>query len=515
LSEASPAAARLRRVSETAEIVLVERGPYISFANCGLPYHISGAISEREQLLVTSELLFESRYRVDVRSHTEALAIDRVAKTVRLRNLETGVETDERYDRLLLAPGAEVVRPRRISGIDSKRIFTLHNIPDLDRIMAALGESRPRRALVIGGGYIGLEVAENFHERGLFTTVVEGAPHILAPFDEEMAAIVRAHMRDKAIELYLDDKIEHFEDRPDHVVVFLASGKRIQVDIVVLSIGVRPEAKLVREAELALGATGGVKVDEDLATSDPDIYAVGGAIEVTHFVSGKSTLIPLAGPANRQARIVADNMLASDPAARKRYGGTMGTAILKAFDLTAACTGLFFSTERTRAPLAGRREGLGNVAAAGLGVVTPFCSCPAAPPFVGFVSAGVPLGVTLSLLIAAPMVNEVALGLLFALVGWAAFGVDIACRHIAFELPSNEAICDAVAADAGLAAMSRLVVDATIKAGELRRADQDGDRAVYAVSKRIACAPSQSVSLPSAARFSRPEVRVMKWLPAS
>ena len=364
-------------------------------------------------------------------------------------------------------------------------------------------------------GYIGLEVAENFHERGLFTTVVEGAPHILALFDEEMAAIVRAHMRDKAIELYLDDKIEHFEDRPDHVVVFLASGKRIQVDIVVLSIGVRPEAKLVREAELALGATGGVKVDEDLATSDPDIYAVGGAIEVTHFVSGKSTLIPLAGPANRQARIVADNMLASDPAARKRYGGTMGTAILKAFDLTAACTGLFFSTERTRAPLAGRREGLGNVAAAGLGVVTPFCSCPAAPLFVGFVSAGVPLGVTLSLLIAAPMVNEVALGLLFALVGWAAFGVDIARRHIAFELPSNEAICVAVAADAGLAAMSRLVVDAAIKAGERRRAGQDGDRAVYAVSKRIACAPSQSVSLPSAARFSRPEVRVMKWLPAS
>ena len=257
-----------------------------------------------------------------------------------MRNLETGAETDEPYDRLLLSPGAEVVRPRRIPGIDSKRIFTLHNIPDLDRIMAALGENRPRRAVVIGGGYIGLEVAENFHERGLFTTVVEGAPQILAPFDEEMAAIVHAHMRDKAIELYLDDKIEHFEDRPDHVVVFLASGKRIQADIVVLSIGVRPEVKLAREAGLELGATGGIKVDERLATSDPDIYAVGDAIEVTHFVSGKTALIPLAGPANRQARIVADNMLASDPAARKSYGGTMGTAILKAFDLAAACTGL-------------------------------------------------------------------------------------------------------------------------------------------------------------------------------
>ena len=314
--------------------MLVERGPYISFANCGLPYHISGAIAEREQLLVTSESLFEARYRVDVRSHTEALSIDRVAKTVRLRNLETGAETDEPYDRLLLSPGAEVVRPP-IPGIGSKRIFTLHNIPDLDRIMAALGENRPRRAVVIGGGYIGLEVAENFHERGLFTTVVEGAPHILAPFDEEMAAIVHAHLRDKAIELYLDDKIEHFEDRPDHVVVFLASGKRIHADIVVLSIGVRPEVKLAREAGLELGATGAIKVDERLATSDPDIYAVGDAIEVTHFVSGKSALIPLAGPANRQARIVADDMLASDPAALKRYGGTMGTAILKAFDLAA------------------------------------------------------------------------------------------------------------------------------------------------------------------------------------
>ncbi len=334
------AAARLRRVSETAEIVLVERGPYISFANCGLPYHISGAIAEREQLLVTEESLFEARYHVDVRSRTEALSIDRAARTVRLRDLQTGAETDEPYDRLLLSPGAEGVRPRRISGIDSQRVFTLHNIPDLDRIMAALAGTKPRRAVVIGGGYIGLEVAENFHERGLFTTVVEGAAQILAPFDEEMAAIVHAQMRDKAIELYLGDKIEHFEDRPDHVVVFLASGKRIQADIDVISIGVRPETKLAREAGLELGATGGVKVDNRLATSDPDIYAVGDAIEVTHRVSGRAVLIPLAGPANRQARIVADAMLSSDPAAGKRYGGTMGTAILKAFDLAAACTGL-------------------------------------------------------------------------------------------------------------------------------------------------------------------------------
>lgn len=333
------AAARLRRVDESAEIILVERGPFISFANCGLPYHISGAIAERSKLLVTSEELFEARYHVDVRSRTEALSIDRAAKTVTLRNLDTGEEVAESYDRVLLSPGAEVLKPP-IPGIASPRIFTLRNIPDLDRIMDALTETKPRRAVVIGGGYIGLEVAENFHERGLFTTVVEGAPHILAPFDDEMAAIVHAHMRDKKIELYLDDKVEHFEDRPDHSIVFLASGKRIQADIIVLAIGVRPEVKLARDAGLELGNVGGIKVDQHLQTSDPDIFAVGDAIEVVNKISGKTALIPLAGPANRQARIVADNMLAGDPVKYQSYGGTMGTAILKVFDLAAACTGL-------------------------------------------------------------------------------------------------------------------------------------------------------------------------------
>ena len=333
------AAARLRRVNEGAEIILVERGPYISFANCGLPYHISGAIPARDKLLVTSEAMFEARYHVDVRSHTEALSIDRAAKTVTLRNLGSGEDTVESYDRLLLSPGAEVLRPP-IPGIASPRIFTLRNIPDLDRIMSSLAEQKPRRAVVIGGGYIGLEVAENFHERGLFTTVVEGAPHILAPFDDEMAAIVHAHMREKSVELYLDDKVEHFEDRSDHSIVFLASGKRIQADIIVLAIGVRPEVKLARDAGLDLGTTGGIKVDEHLVTSDPDIFAVGDAIEVMNKVSGRMALIPLAGPANRQARIVADNMLSADPASYKSYGGTLGTAILKVFDLAAACTGL-------------------------------------------------------------------------------------------------------------------------------------------------------------------------------
>jgi tRNA 2-thiouridine synthesizing protein A len=333
------AAARLRRNDETAQIVLIERGPYISFANCGLPYHISGIIAERASLLVTSEALFEARYAVDVRSRTEAIAIDRAAKTVRLRHLETGVEVDESYDKLLLSPGGEAIRPK-LPGIDSQRVFVLRNIPDLDRIMAHLQATNPRRAVVIGGGYIGIEMAENLHERGLSTTLVEGASHILAPFDDEMAAIVHAHMKDKNIELYLDDKITQFEDKTDHTVVFLGSGKRLQADVVVLAVGVRPETTLARAAGLELGMTGGIQVNAFLQTSDPAIYAVGDAVEVTQTISGKQALIALAGPANRQGRIAADNMLAAPGEAPKAYKGTLGTAILKAFDLAAACTGL-------------------------------------------------------------------------------------------------------------------------------------------------------------------------------
>lgn len=330
------AAARLRRNDESAEIVLVERGPYISFANCGLPYHLSGAIAEREQLLVTTADMFRQRYRVDVRPRTEAIAIDRAAKTVRLRNLQSGAESDEAYDHLLLSPGAEPFKPK-LPGIDSKRVFTLRNIPDLDRIMAHLQEANPRRAVVIGGGYIGIEVAENLHQRGLFTTVVEGAEQIIAPLDDEMAAIVHSHLRDKQVELYLSDKIERFEDKDDHSIVYLASGKRLAADLIVLAIGVRPETALASAAGLELGNSGGIKVNAFLQTSDPAIYAVGDAIEVTQTLSGKQALIPLAGPANRQGRTAADN-IAFGP--KKAYAGTLGTAILKAFDLAAASTGL-------------------------------------------------------------------------------------------------------------------------------------------------------------------------------
>ena len=253
-----------------------------------------------------------------------------------MRNLETGEEYDEHYDRVLLSPGAEPVRPR-LPGIESPRVFGLRNIPDLDRIMRHLDETQPRRAVVIGGGFIGIEVAENLHERGLFVTLVEGADQILAPFDPEMAAIVHAHMREKHIELYLSAKVERFEDKTDHTVVYLHNGKRLQADIVILAIGVRPETTLARAAGLEIGATGGIRVNEYLQTTDPAIFAVGDATEVTQTISGKAALIPLAGPANRQGRIAADNMLKGRHAA---YKGTLGTAILKAFDLEAAATGL-------------------------------------------------------------------------------------------------------------------------------------------------------------------------------
>ena len=330
------AAARIRRNDETAEIVLVERGQYISFANCGLPYHISGIIEDREQLLVTSEKAFKERYRVDVRSRTEAIGIDRKARTMRLRNLATGDETDEPYDKLLLSPGAEPVRPK-LPGIDSSRVFGLRNIPDLDRIMAHLKEHNPRRAVVIGGGFIGIEVAENLHDKGVFTTLVEGADQILTPLDYGMAAIVHSHMRDKNVELYLNDKVEQFEEKDDHTVVYLGSGRRLQADLVVLAIGVRPETTLARAANLELGSTGGIKVNGHLQTTDPDIYAVGDAIEVTQTISGQQVLIPLAGPANRQGRMAADNIIFGN---NKVYRGTQGTSILKAFDLAAATTGL-------------------------------------------------------------------------------------------------------------------------------------------------------------------------------
>ncbi|OIQ75885.1 coenzyme A disulfide reductase [mine drainage metagenome] len=330
------AAARLRRCDESAQIVLVERGPYISFANCGLPYHLSGAIASREQLLVTTAERFAARYRVDVRTATEAVAIDPQGHEVRLRDA-AGRETTEHYDRLLLSPGAEALRPP-LPGLDSPRVCTLRNIPDLDRIMQRLPQTQ--RAVVVGGGFIGLEVAENLHERGVRTTLVEAAPQVMAALDEEMAAIVHATLRQHGVGLRLGERLERVVDDGAEAIVHLSSGRRLRADLVVLAIGVRPEVALARGAGLALGERGGIRVDHFLRSSDADIYAVGDAIEVPQRISGQSALVPLAGPANRQARLAADNMLAVDDSRRRRYRGALGTAVLKVFELGVACTGL-------------------------------------------------------------------------------------------------------------------------------------------------------------------------------
>jgi tRNA 2-thiouridine synthesizing protein A len=329
-------AARLRRNDEQAEIVMVERGPYISFANCGLPYHLSGEIKSREQLLVTSAEAFGKRYALRILTQTEAIFIDRQARQVRLKNLRDHSETVESYDKLLLAPGAEPIRPN-IPGIASPRVFSLRNIPDLDRIMASLNSAATRRAVVIGAGFIGVEVAESLRQRGLQVALLEGASQVLAPFDPEMAAMLQATLEDNQIDLHLADSVVEIENSKDCAVIHLHSGKRIDADLILLAIGVRPETALAREAGLETGCTGGIKVDERLQTSDANIFAVGDAIEVSHFVTGHPCLIPLAGPANRQARHAADTM---SGAHCRTYPGTQGTAIIKVFDHAAASTGL-------------------------------------------------------------------------------------------------------------------------------------------------------------------------------
>lgn len=330
------AAARLRRIDENAKIVMVERGEYISFANCGLPYHISGVIKERASLMVQTPAGLKSRFNIDVRNKTEAVKINRDEQKVVLKDLITGREYEESYDYLILSPGAEPIRPN-LNGADSERIFTLRNIPDLDRIIEGIKKYSPKRAVVIGGGFIGLETAENLLEKGIKVTLIEAADQILAPLDYEMAAIIHSHMKDKNIELYLRDGVDSFEEKEGYILTNLKSGKRIKSDMVIMAIGVRPEIKLAVDAGLEIGERKGIAVDEYLATNDKKIYAIGDAIEVTHYVGGNKVLIPLAWPANRQGRVVADNILKGNIT---KYEGTMGTAILKAFDMTAASTGL-------------------------------------------------------------------------------------------------------------------------------------------------------------------------------
>ena len=328
-------AARLRRMDENADIILFERGKYVSYANCGLPYYIGGTINDREKLFVQTVKGFTDRFRIDIRTEQEVVAIHPDRKEVEVKKLATGEVYRESYDKLVLSPGAEPLRPG-IEGIGSAKIFTLRNVPDTDTIKQYLNREKPRRAVVVGGGFIGLEMAENLHEAGLQVDVVEMADQVMAPLDYSMAAIVHQHLLDKGVRLLLKDGVSRFEETASGIVVHLRSGKQLDADMVLLSIGVRPETKLAREAGLTIGNLGGIHVNEYMQTSNPDIYALGDAVEVRHLVTGKPALIPLAGPANKQGRIVADNIVFGN---KETYEGTMGTSIAKVFDLTVATAG--------------------------------------------------------------------------------------------------------------------------------------------------------------------------------
>ena len=327
-------AARIRRVDETAEIILLEKGKYISYANCGLPYYIGGVIEEREKLFVQTPEAFSTRFRVDVRTENEVIFIDRKKKTVTVR--QSSEDTyEESYDKLLISTGASPVRPP-LPGIDLPGIFTLRNVTDTDRIKEYINSHSPRKAVVVGAGFIGLEMAENLHAQGAKVSIVEMGNQVMAPIDFSMASLVHQHLMDKGVNLYLEQAVASFEREGKGLKVTFKNGQSISADIVILSIGVRPETSLARAAELTIGPAGGIAVNDYLQTSDEAIYAIGDAIEYRHPITGKPWLNYLAGPANRQGRIVADNILG----AKIPYEGSIGTSIAKVFDMTVASTGL-------------------------------------------------------------------------------------------------------------------------------------------------------------------------------
>ena len=329
------AAARIRRLTEDAEIILFEKGAYISYANCGLPYYIGGVIEERDRLFVQTPEAFGKRFNIDVRTWSEVIAIHPEKKQVTVRSAE-GKEYTENYDKLLLSPGASPVVPP-LPGIQSEGIFTLRNVDDTDRIKAYMTAHQVRRTVIVGGGFIGLEMAENLKHAGSQVAVVEMAPQVMGPIDYSMAALVHQHLQQQDVKLYLEQAVERFSREGDELTVYFKSGISLKADMVLLSIGVRAETRLAQEAGLKLGEMRGIWVDAYLQTSDADIYAVGDAIEYPHPITGKPWLNFLAGPANRQARIVADNMVLGN---RIHYEGAIGTSIAKVFDLTVASTGL-------------------------------------------------------------------------------------------------------------------------------------------------------------------------------
>ena len=330
------AAARIRRLDEHADIVVFERSGYISYANCGLPYYIGGVIEDPEELTLQTPDSFWARFRVDMRVRHEVTAIHPDKKTVSVTNLETGEQFEEGYDKLLLSPGARATRPP-IPGIDSEKLFTLRTVEDTFRIRGYIEQNKPASAVVVGGGFIGIEMAENLRELGLAVTVVEQAPQVLSILDAEMAAFVHGKLRQKGVDLLLGCGVERFSETADGGVrVEVAGVPPLAADMVILAIGVTPDTALAKEAGLALGLRGSIAVDDRMRTSAPDIYAVGDAVQIKHAVSGQDALVSLAGPANKQGRIAADNICGRD----SRYRGAAGSSVLKLFDMTVAATGL-------------------------------------------------------------------------------------------------------------------------------------------------------------------------------
>ncbi len=328
-------AARLRRNDESVQIIMFEKGEYISFANCGLPYYIGGSIEERSALLVQTPKAMKDRFNIDVRVQNEVLSINKDEKTVSVKNHISGETYEESYDVLVLSPGSLPLKPP-IPGIDSPNIFSLWNIPDTDAVKGYVDTLKPKRAAIIGGGFIGLEMAENLHDLGIEVTVVEMANQVMAPIDYEMATIVQNHMRNKNVQLYLEDGVKSFAYNEGVTSITLQSGKTVEADMVMLSIGIRPQGELAKAAGLAMNERGGIVVNDYLITSDPSIYALGDAIEVTDFMTHQKAMVPLAGPANKQGRIVANNICRR----KEKYHGTQGTAIAKVFDLAVASTGM-------------------------------------------------------------------------------------------------------------------------------------------------------------------------------
>ena len=326
-------ATRLRRLDESREIIMIERGEYISFANCGLPYYIGDVIQSRDALIVETVEDMQERFNIDVRVFTEVISINKEEKTITIKNIKSNEIYKESYDNLVISTGAFPVKPP-IQGInDAKNLFTLRSIPDMDQIKSFINEQKPKHATVIGGGFIGIEMAENLHHLGLKVALVEMANQVMGPVDIEMVEIVHQHIREKSVDLILSDGVKSFNNEGKQIE--LTSGKVIDTDLIIFSIGVRPENLLAKEAGIKLGAFGGISVNEHLQTNDPSIYAIGDVIEVKDFVTQDITMIPLAGPANKQGRIVADNLCGINSI----YNGSMGTSVAKVFDYTIGSTG--------------------------------------------------------------------------------------------------------------------------------------------------------------------------------